>query len=186
MKFLVLIFSCFFAAFGVCADVTNKEEDIGCDYKNDDLYRPEWTAGDNFVTNEEFISAIMQKQNNIMDELAKSGAGRRVEKINIPNVHDYMIEITNIDNDGKFSFYKSSRVENGLWLSSEEKLLGYCFEISSDSKFFRKIIDIDYINSSFESENDIFYIVDDEGSTYLKILYKSKKIDSVYFYASYD
>ena len=186
MKYIYLFFICYFAAFDVSAVVKGKVGNVGCDYKNDDLYKPEWTAGDNHITNEEFILNILHKQKEIMDDLVKSGAEKRVEKINIPNVNDYMIEITNINNDGKFSFYKSSRIENGIWLASEEKLLGYCFEISIDSKFFKKIIDSDYINSSFESENDIFYIVDGPGDTYLKILYKSKKVDSVYFYASFD
>lgn len=186
MKYIVLSLIFYFSVFCVRADVESKGGMVGCDYKNRDLYNPEWTAGDNSIANEEFISNIVHKQKEIMEELVKSGAEKRVEKINSPHVNDYMIEITNVNNDGKFSFYKSSRIENGLWLTSEEKLFGYCFEISVNSKFFKKIIDSDYINKSFESENDIFYIVDDEGSTYLKILYKSKKVDSVYFYASFD
>ncbi len=186
MKYIVFFLVSYFSVFPVKADIESKVGVVVCDYKNRDLYNPEWTAGNNYITSEEFISNILHKQSEIMEELVKAGAEKQVEKINVPNVDDYIIEITNINNDGKFSFYKSSRIENSVWQTSEEKLLGYCFEISIESKFFKKLIDNDYINSNFESENNVFYIVDDGGSTYLKILYKSKKVDSVYFYASFD
>jgi hypothetical protein len=53
MKYIFLFLFFHFAAFGVSADVKSKVANVGCDYKNDDLYKPEWTAGDNFLTSQE-------------------------------------------------------------------------------------------------------------------------------------